>query len=288
MKIKIVLLVMLLVVMTGCGQLDGLGGEFQSINLVSRESGSGTRSAFVEILEIFEENETGDKNDNISEEAIIQNGTNAIMTTVEGDKNAIGYISLGSLNDRVKALKIDGIEAKAANLQDESYKISRPFNIVLREDSSPLAFDFEKFILSSQGQAIVAQEGYIEIGQDLQGYELVEQEGTLTVAGSTSVSPVMEKIAEAYQDLHPKASIEIQSTGSSAGVQSVIEANADMGMASRSLKDSEKEKLIHGPIAIDGIVVIVNKENPRESLTMEDLRSIYSGQISQWNNLEDK
>lgn len=288
MKKKAVLLAMLLLVMTGCGQLDGLGRDYQGINLVSRESGSGTRTAFVEIVEIFEENDQGYKNDNISEEAIIQNGTNAIMTSVEGDKNALGYISLGSLNDRVKALKIDGIEARAENLQDESYKIARPFNIVLREDSSPLAYDFEKFILSSQGQSIVAQEGYVEISQDLEDYELEEQEGILTVAGSTSVSPVMEKLAEAYQDLQARVSIEIQSTGSSAGIQSVIEANADMGMASRSLKDSEKEKLIHGPIAIDGIVLIVNKENPRESLTMEDLRSVYSGEIIQWNNIKDK
>lgn len=287
MKRKIVLLAMLLVFTSGCNQLDDLVDRPDTINLVSRESGSGTRTAFVEILEILIENDSGYKNDNTSKEAIIQNGTNAIMTTVEGDRNAIGYISLGSLNDRVKALNIDGIEARVENLQDGSYKISRPFNIAMSSNSSELAFDFENFILSSQGQTIVAEEGYVEVGQDLKDYEMVEQEGILTVAGSTSVSPLMEKLAEAYEKLQSQVSIEIQSTGSSAGIQSVMEGNADMGMASRSLKDSEKENLIHGPIAIDGIVVIVNKENPRQSLSIDLLRSIYSGEIDQWDDLED-
>ena len=270
--------------MTGCSQGDGASNSSETINVVSREDGSGTRGAFIEIVGVLEKDSEGNKNDKTYEEAIVQNGTDAVMTTVSGDKNAIGYISLGSLSPRVKALKIDGVEATSENLQDETYKISRPFNIAYKEDSSPLSKDFLSFILSSEGQNIVAEEGYVEISQDSTSYDGSSQEGKIVVAGSTSVSPVMEKLAEKYEDLHPGVLIEIKSTGSSAGIQSVLEGGADIGMASRGLKDSEKEVLIHEAIAIDGIAIIINNENTLESISLDKIKSIYIGETTNWDD----
>ena len=208
------------------------------------------------------------------------------MTTVPGDENAWGYISLGSLNNTVKALKINGIEATSENLQNESYETSRPFNIVHNEDASSLSADFISFILSVEGQEVVAQEGYVEANKDLLNYEGSNQKGNLTVAGSTSVSPVMEKLAEKYEELNPEVSIEIQSTGSSAGIQSVIDGSSDIGMASRQLKDSEKAVVSYESIAIDGIALIVNNENSHESISLKQIKSIYTGEITNWNNKE--
>lgn len=293
MKKVISLLVVLslgLTLMTGCSQGKGEDGQGSSsldtINVVSREDGSGTRGALIQIVGILEENSSGNKNDNTYEEAIIQNGTDAIMTTVSGDENSIGYISLGSLNDSVKALRIDDVEATGENLQNGSYEISRGFNIAHKEDSSSLANDFINFILSLEGQNIVAKEGYVEISRELKSYEGSSQEGHLVVGGSTSVSPLMEKLAEKYEELHPEVSIEIQSTGSSAGIQSVLEGSADIGMASRELKDSEKERLVHEAIAIDGIAVIINKENPIESISLDEVKAIYTGKITSWNKVD--
>lgn len=267
---------------TGCSQ----GGGSDTINVVSREDGSGTRGAFVEIVGVLEKDSQGNENDNTYEEAVVQNGTDAVMTTVSGDENAIGYISLGSLNETVKALKIDDVEATSENLQNGSYKISRPFNIAHREDASDLAVDFSNFILSAEGQSIVAEEGYVEINTDLESYDGSGQEGNLVVAGSTSVSPVMEKLAEKYEALNPEASVEIQSTGSSAGMQSAIEGSSDIGMASRDLKESEKEELLYEAIAIDGIAVIVNNENPYDSSSLDKIKSIYTGESTSWNEIE--
>lgn len=281
-RMRLILALTLVVTfMSGCGQ--GVKG---TINVVSREDGSGTRGAFVEIIDIVETDLEGNKNDSTYEEAIIQNGTDSVMTTVSGDKNAIGYISLGSLNDTVKALKIEDVEATAENLQKQSYEISRHFNVAYQEDMSPLTEDFLSFILSSDGQKIIAHEGYVEISKDLEYYDGSIQEGILTVAGSTSVSPVMEKLAESYQAFHPEVSIEIQSTGSSAGIQSVLEGSAHIGMASRQLKDSEKEALNHAAIAIDGIAVIVNSGNPLDSLTLAQVKSIYTGEITTWKEIQ--
>lgn len=277
-------LVLGITMITGCSS-DDLG-SLGTINVVSREDGSGTRGAFVEIIGVLEEDSEGNKNDNTYEEAIVQSGTDAVLTTVAGDINTIGYISLGSLNDRVKALKIDDVKGTSENLQNETYKISRPFNIAHMKDASPLGVDFVSFILSPEGQNIVNEEGYVEGVTDYPEYKGSSQEGTLTVAGSTSVSPVMEKLAEKYQSLNTGATIEIQSTGSSAGIQSVIEGSADIGMASRQLNDSEKEELIHEVIAIDGIAVIVNNENPKESITLEEVKSIYTGEITSWENFK--
>lgn len=283
-SILLLALTLLLSLSTGCGQ-NGSSKSGENINLVSREDGSGTRGAFIELTGVLEKDENGNENDRTCEEAIIQNGTDGVMTTISGDKNGIGYISLGSLNDTVKALKIDDVEASSENLQKQSYKILRPFNISYKEKSNPLLTDFIKYILSEEGQRIVAGEGYVEANTDLEKYEKSSQKGNILIAGSTSIIPLMEKIAEKYEKLYPQVSVEIQSTGSSAGIQSVIEGSSDMGMASRQLKESEK-KLSYEVIAIDGIALIVNKENPQESISLDELKSIYTGEISDWNNLE--
>jgi len=247
----------------------------KTINVVSREDGSGTRGAFVEILGILEKDANGNEVDRTYEEAVIQNGTDAVLTTVAGDEYAIGYISLGSLNDTVKAVKIEGVEATADNVQNKSYKIARPFNIAYKGELNPLAKDFMDFVLSAEGQAIIVEEGYVQVGTDLPAY-----------AGSTSVTPVMEKLAEAYQNMYSGVSIEIQSTGSSAGMQSSMEGTAELGMSSRELKDSEKAELSYSAIAIDGIAVITNKDNPIDDLSMDEVKAIYVGDTTEWNVVE--
>lgn len=272
-------LTLLFTVLTGCTKADS-----ETINLVSREDGSGTRGAFIEIVGILEKDANGNEIDKTYEEAIIQNGTDAIMTTVAGDKNSIGYISLGSLNDTVKALKIENVEASPENVQNGSYKISRPFNIAYKGRLDPLSEDFLSFIMSSEGQSIIREEGYVEVSKDLKNYDGSNQEGKIVVAGSTSVSPVMEKLAEKYESMHSKVSIEIQSTGSSAGMQAAMEGIANIGMASRPLKESEMKVLTHQAIAIDGIAVIANNANPVESISLEVVRSIYTGKITNWKD----
>jgi phosphate transport system substrate-binding protein len=258
----------------------------RTINVVSREDGSGTRGAFVEIVGILEKDANGNEVDRTYEEAIIQNGTDAVMTTVAGDKYGIGYISLGSLNDTVKAVTIEGVEATAENVQNNSYKIARPFNIAYKGELSPLAKDFMDFILSAEGQTIVVEEGYVQVGTDLPSYAGTNQSGKLVVAGSTSVTPVMEKLAESYQAMYSGVSIEIQSTGSSAGMQSAMEGTAELGMASRELKESELAELTAQVIAIDGIAVITNKANPIDDLTIDDIKAIYVGESTEWSSVQ--
>lgn len=288
MKRIISLTLVLMIIMAfavGCtGTDNGADGGFdtsQTINVISREDGSGTRGAFVEIVGIVDEND----NDLTTVDAVVQNSTNGVMTTVAGDEYSIGYISLGSLNDTVKALKVEGVEATAENVKSGEYKIARPFNIAFQSGLSELAKDFVNFILSAQGQAIVEENGFIA-ALDGEEYTPSGLTGTIVVAGSTSVTPVMEKLAEAYKGLNDGVSIEIQSTGSSAGMTAAMEGSADIGMASRDLKDSEKEVLEYEVIAIDGIAVIVNKENTIEDLTMDDIRSIYLGEITTWDEVE--
>lgn len=288
MKRIISLTLVLMIIMAfavGCTGIDnGADGGFdtsQTINVISREDGSGTRGAFVEIVGIVDEND----NDLTTVDAVVQNSTNGVMTTVAGDEYSIGYISLGSLNDTVKALKVEGVEATAENVKSGEYKIARPFNIAFQSGLSELAKDFVNFILSAQGQAIVEENGFIA-ALDGEEYTPSGLTGTIVVAGSTSVTPVMEKLAEAYEGLNDGVSIEIQSTGSSAGMTAAMEGSADIGMASRDLKDSEKEVLEYEVIAIDGIAVIVNKENTIEDLTMDDIRSIYLGEITTWDEVE--
>lgn len=284
------LLTMITTLIVGCNNTNSSNssGEFDlksTINVVSREDGSGTRGAFIEIVGVLEKDAEGNKVDRTYEEAIIQNATDAVITTVAGDESSIGYISLGSFNDTVKALKVEGVEATTENIQNNSYKIARPFNIAYKRDLNPLSKDFLSFILSSEGQDIVLNEGYVQVSTSLSKYNKTEQKGKLVVAGSTSVTPVMEKLAEAYENLHPDVSIEIQSTGSSAGIQSAIEETADLAMASRDLKDSELEELTAELIAIDGIAIIVNKENPLDNISLDQIKSVYIGEITTWEKL---
>ena len=253
----------------------------ETINVISREDGSGTRGAFVEIVGV----EDNDGNDATYEEAVIQNSTNAVMTTVAGDKYSIGYISLGSLNDTVTSINIDGIEATTENIKSGAYPIARPFNIAYKDGLSELAQDFVDFIMSSDGQAIVADNSLIEAA-DGAAYSAAGLSGTIVVGGSTSVTPIMEKLAEAYEGLNEGVSIEIQSTGSSAGMTAAMEGSADIGMASRDLKDSEKAELSYQAIAIDGIAVIINNENTINDLSMDEIKSIYLGETTTWSEIE--
>ena len=258
--------------------------EDYEFTVVSREEGSGTRGAFVELVGLEEEVD-GEKEDMTSLEAIVQNSTNGVMQTVSGDSEAIGYISLGSLNDTVKAVKVEGVEATEENIEDGSYKISRPFNLAFKEDElDDLAKDFLKFCLSEDAQALSLEEGYVPV-KDTEKYEPANLSGTLTVAGSTSVTPLMEKMAEKYEELNSDASIEIQSTGSSAGIEAVMDGSADIAMASRELKDEEKEALAVEVIATDGIAVVVNPESKVEDLTMEELKEIFKGELTNTSEL---
>ena len=255
-----------------------------AISVISREDGSGTRGAFVELLGIEEEVD-GEKVDATTQMAEITNSTSVMMTTVAGNTDAIGYISLGSLNDTVKALKIDGAEATVDNIKSGTYKVSRPFNVAVKEDLSEAATDFVNFILSDEGQAVVEEAGYISQGST-GAFASTNPEGKVTVSGSSSVTPVMEKLKEAYVAVNPNVEIEIQQSDSSTGVQDAISGTSDLGMASRELKDSElSEGVSPIVIALDGIAVIVNNENPVSELTSEQVQQIYLGEITDWADL---
>lgn len=254
----------------------------KTISVVTREQGSGTRDAFVELTGVLVKD--GDtKKDTTRTDAVTVNGTEAVITNVKGNEAAIGYISLGSLNDSVKALKIEDVDATAENVKSGEYKISRPFNIAYKGELSGLAKDFVDFILSSDGQAVVSKEGYVAVSENAV-YAGTKPEGKITVAGSSSVSPVMEKLIEAYKQVNTKADIELQTSDSSAGMQSAIDGTCDIGMASRELKDTEKE-LTSTAIAKDGIAVIVNTGNTTESLTMDQVKAIYTGEAKVWSDI---
>ena len=254
------------------------------ISVVSREDGSGTRGAFVELFGI-EEKIDGEKVDMTTEEASVTNSTSVMMTTVAGDENAIGYISLGSLNDTVKALKIDGVEARVENVADDSYKVSRPFNIITGEEVSAEAQDFINFILSADGQQIVEDNGYIKVDNEAPAYESTNPSGKVVLSGSSSVTPVMEKLSEAYQEVNKDMTIEVQQSDSTTGITSAKDGICDIGMASRDLKDEEKEGLTATVIAKDGIAVIVNNTNEMEDMTSEQVKSIFTGETTEWEEL---
>lgn len=252
------------------------------ITVISREDGSGTRGAFVELMGVINENDE----DMTTQTAEITNSTSVMMTTVAGNKNAIGYVSLGSLDASVKAVKVDGVEASVENIISGSYKVSRPFNIATKEGLSDLAQDFIQYILSQEGQAVIESKGYISVGA-AQSYAASGMSGKITLAGSTSVAPVMEVLAEEYKKLNPDVEIEIQQSGSSAGMTSAIEGVCDIGMASRELKQSELDAgLTPTVIALDGIAVIVNQENAVDNLTSDQIAAIYLGQTTSWGDVQ--
>ena len=254
-----------------------------SINVLSREDGSGTRGAFIELFGVEKKNAQGKKVDYTTDEASITNSTAVMLTTVAGNKYAIGYVSLGSLSSSVKAVKIDGVSATVDNINNGSYKIARPFNVAVRNNLSNAAQDFLNYILSSDGQNIIAANKYIKVPA-ANSYKASVISGKIVVAGSSSVSPVMEKLIEAYKALNPSVQIELQTSDSTTGVINAIDGTCDIGMASRALKDSEKEKGVREvTIAIDGIAVIINNDNPVESLKKSDVEGIFTGKINSWS-----
>lgn len=256
----------------------------KAISVLSREEGSGTRGAFVELFKIEKKDASGKKVDYTTDEAAITNSTAVMLTSVAGDKYAIGYVSLGSLNSSVKALKIDGAQASVANINNGSYKVSRPFNIAVKDNLSEVAQDFLGYVFSAEGQKIVEKNKYIPVPS--KDYKSSLPAGKVVVSGSSSVSPLMEKLIEAYGSVNPNAKIELQTSDSSTGVSNAIAGTCDIGMASRDLKDSEKAKGVKEiTIAIDGIAVIVNKANPLENLTKENVEAIFTGKITKWNEV---
>ncbi len=256
----------------------------KDISVISREDGSGTRGAFIELFEIEQKNDDGTKKDLTTKAAVIAKQTNIMMTNVAGDKYAIGYISLGSLNDSVKAIQIEGVTATTENVKNGAYPVKRPFNIATKGEASGLAKDFIDFILSADGQAVVS-DSYIAIVEDAAAYVGNQPSGKLVVAGSSSVSPVMEKLIEAYKAINPNAQIELQTNDSSAGMKAAISGTCDIGMASRDLKDSELEELISTQIAWDGLAVIVNQENSLTNLTKEQVKAIFTGETYTWDEV---
>lgn len=264
----------------------GSSSKSQTITVVSREDGSGTRGAFIELFGIEEKDASGKKVDNTTDDATITNSTEVMMTTVAGDEAAIGYTSLGALNSCIKALKVDGAEATAANVKSGTYKISRPFNIATKGTVSEVTQDFINYILSEDGQKIVESNGYISQGNS-GVFTSNGASGKIVVAGSSSVTPVMQKLLEAYQKVNTGAKIELQENDSTTGMTAAIDGTCDIGMASRELKDSEKSAgLTNQVIALDGIAVIVNNKNSASNITSEQVKAIFTGETTDWNNVK--
>ena len=305
MKMKIIaaavmMVSMLAVTAVGCGSSNGTDtkgadanqsdatsdwDETSDVTIVSREDGSGTRGAFIELFGIEEKQDDGTKVDMTTTDAQITNNTSVMLTTVADNEYAIGYVSLGSLSDSVKALKIDGAEATAENIENGSYKVSRPFNIAVKKDlNNKVAKDFMSFIMSTEGQKVVADEKYIAVA-DVKDYAGTKPSGSCVVGGSSSVSPLMEKLIEAYKAVNPNASIELQTSDSTTGMTSTIEGSYDIGMASRELKEEEAAELEPTVIATDGIAVVVNNANPLDELSADQVKDIYVGNVSTWDEI---
>lgn len=257
------------------------GAPQGAISVISREDGSGTRGAFTELFKI----EDADGNDATAASAVVTNSTSVMMTTVAGDPSSIGYISLGSLNDTVKAVEIDGVAPSAEGVKDGSYKVARPFNVVAGKTVSDVAQDFLDFVMSAEGQAVV-DEDYVSVAENAQPYSASGRSGKVVVAGSSSVTPVMEKLAEAYEAFNPDVNVEVQQSDSSTGIQSAIDGTCDLGMASRELKDSELSQGVEpAVIAMDGIAVIVNNGCAVNGLTSDQVKGIFTGEIADWSAL---
>jgi len=280
--------------LAACGSADSAAassapaGDFdadQDITVISREDGSGTRGAFIELTGVEEKNADGKKVDT-TEAAAIQSSTNGVMTAVANDETAIGYISLGSLSNDVKAVTVGGVEASAETVKDGSYVLSRPFNIVTNGDATdPVAVDFIAYCLSKDGQAIATDNGYI--GEDGADFTSAQPEGKIVVGGSSSVSPLMEKLIEAYKTVNPNAELELQTTDSTTGVSGALEGTYTIGMASRELKDSEVEGGAKATVlALDGIAVVVNPGNTTDDLTVDQIKGIYTGELTTWADVQ--
>ena len=285
-----VLIVILLIVFTGCAQetSDGQTADFdfdKDITVVARDAASGTRGAFHEIMNIIvKENDT--EVDKLVVGALEFDGTDKVITAVEGDKYGIGYISLGSVSERIKAVAVNGVEPSVENVKSGAYSVSRPFLLVTKGTESDLVKDFLKFSESTQGQKITNDMNFIGAADSPEEYTASGMSGTIKVAGSTSVAPLMEKLQEAYQELNPDVVFETQAQGSSQGIKAAIDGSYDIGMASRELKAEEASELNRYVLAIDGIAVIVNNENPKSDLAADDITNIYIGEITKWNEVK--
>lgn len=265
--------------------LASCGGSSDKITVISREDGSGTRGAFIELTGIEEKDSNGNKTDNTKKDALICKSTDVVLTQVSGDKNAIGYISFGSLNDTVKALKVEGVEPSTATIESGDYKIVRPFNIAVKDGLSDAAQDFENYILSSEGQDIIEKAGYIKIDKSAAAYASNNASGKVVVSGSSSVTPVMEKLAESYQKANTNVTVDVQQSDSSTGIKDAINGTSDIGMASRDISDDELSQGIKSvTIAQDAIAVIVNKDNAVDDITMDEIKAIYTGSKTTWSD----
>lgn len=265
--------------------LASCGGSSDKITVISREDGSGTRGAFIELTGIEEKDSNGNKTDNTKKDALICKSTDVVLTQVSGDKNAISYISFGSLNDTVKALKVEGVEPSTATIESGDYKIVRPFNIAVKDGLSDAAQDFENYILSSEGQDIIEKAGYIKIDKSAAAYASNNASGKVVVSGSSSVTPVMEKLAESYQKANTNVTVDVQQSDSSTGIKDAINGTSDIGMASRDISDDELSQGIKSvTIAQDAIAVIVNKDNAVEDITMDEIKAIYTGSKTTWSD----
>ncbi|WP_122789504.1 substrate-binding domain-containing protein [Intestinibacillus sp. Marseille-P6563] len=262
------------------------GSDLGMISVVSREDGSGTRGAFIELMGVEEKDADGNKTDMTTADAIITNNTEVMMSTVAGDPASIGYVSLGSLNDQVKALTVDGAEATAENVKSGTYKVARPFNIATKGEPTGVAKDFINFILSADGQKIVSED-YITVDDQAAAFQTDGSTGKLVIGGSSSVTPLMEKLVEAYKAINAGAEIELQASDSTSGMTGTIEGTYDIGMASREMKEEELAELKGTVIAMDGIAVIVNNENPLTGLTSEQIGQIYKGEITDWSEVSE-
>lgn len=273
--------------LTGCGKnSDGTDTKNSAITVITRESGSGTRGAFIELFGIEEKNAEGEKVDNTISSAEETNSTAVMITSVEGNESAIGYISLGALKSSVKALKVDGVEATTDNVKNGSYKVARPFNIAVNDDASDAAKEFISYVMSKEGQDIINEEGYIG-SDDAESYTKKDGvSGKVVVGGSSSVSPVMEKLIEAYEKVNSDVTVELQQSDSTTGMTNAIAGTYDIGMASRELKDEEAEKLTASTIAMDGIAVIVNKNNELTNITSDQVKGIYTGTVTKWADVK--
>jgi len=278
---------LLLCILAGCTSEPGGKSVNASgpITVVSREEGSGTRGAFIELFGIELKNDDGTKKDMTTKEAITADKTDIMMTNIANDPNAIGYISLGSLNSSIKALEIDGAAASVENVKNGSYKIQRPFNIAVKGEAEGLTKDFIDFILSAQGQQVVENRQYIAVDENALDFSSSRPSGKIVVAGSSSVTPLMEKLREAYLVINPNATIEVQLGDSSSGMTSAINGTCDIGMASRALKDSELAELSEIAIALDGIAVIVNNSNTLTGLSSEQVKCIFTGAVLNWSDV---
>lgn len=270
----------------GSGSAAYGGSDLGMITVVSREDGSGTRGAFIELMGIEQKDADGNKTDMTTVDAMITNKTDVMLSTIAGDPAAIGYVSLGSLNDNVKALQIDGAEATAENVKSGTYKVARPFNIATKGEPTGVAKDFINYILSADGQKIVSED-YISISDDAAAFETDGSSGKIVVGGSSSVFPLMEKLAEGYEAINGAAEIEVQSSDSTAGMSGAADGTFDIGMASRALKDDEAAQLTGTVIANDGIAVIVNNENAISGLTSEQVQKIYTSEITDWSEVAE-